>query len=127
MILIGNENDSNSLLKPSVERLQDERTEYKILGSYFRTPGLSLYCYNPHKDEIELVRPVEKGDLIWVILKNGYRIDEYKRPKISVDPRWHYFEALNMVSALRKIEKFKAGKIRELFNLRMFDESKMKI
>lgn len=38
-----------------VEQVAPQKLEYKLVGSYFRTKGLSLYCYNQLEDTISLV------------------------------------------------------------------------
>ena len=42
--------------KNEIEQVQQQKQEFRLLGTYFRTSGLNLYCYNPHKNIVEEVQ-----------------------------------------------------------------------
>ena len=104
----------------SIEQVQQEKQEFKLLGTYLRTVGLNLYCYNPHKDIVEEVEVKSNSKTcVLVPLEQGYEIQDYERQKIEVDPTWDYFEKSNMKNAIRHVEKFKQGKIKSIWNLKL--------
>ena len=107
-----------STSKPEVEQVQKEKMEYHLLGTYLRTRGLTLYSYNPMKNEIEPV-VISYSNTIHIIPEDGQLIAvDLEAEKTTVDSRFIYFEALNQKSAERRVKKWKNGQIKELFNLR---------
>jgi len=107
-----------STSKPEVEQVQKEKMEYHLLGTYLRTRGLTLYSYNPMKDEIEPV-VISYSNTIHIIPKDGELVAiDLEADKTTIDSRCIYFEALNQKSAEIRVKKWKAGQIKELFNLR---------
>ena len=120
MNIFNDKSDLNIACQNEIEQVQQEMQEFKLLGTYLRTVGLNLYCYNPHKDTVEYVE-VKSNSKTCVLkpLKVGYLIEDYERPKIEVNPNWDYFEALNYKNACKRVEKFKQGKIKSIWNLRI--------
>ena len=111
-----------------IEQVQQEKQEFKLLGTYYRTAGLNLYCYNPHKDKVEEVEvKSNSATCILIPLEKGYLIEDYEKPKIDVSPNWDYFEALNMKNAVKRVEKFKQGKIKSIWNLRIPNSTAMSL
>lgn len=112
------ENDKTS--KPTMDMVQQEKQEYKLIGKYLRTRGLRLFAYTPTTKEwceVEITRD------------NTLQIvpDETETELIAKDTGMEeavvhsadiHFEALNLKSAARRVEKYQAGKIKELCNLR---------
>lgn len=120
MNILNDKTDITTARQNDIEQVQQEKQEFKLIGTYFRTAGLNLYCYNPHKDKVEEVEVKNNSSsCILVPLEKGYLIDDYEKPKIDVNPNWDYFEALNMKNAVKRVEKFKQGKIKSIWNLRV--------
>ena len=120
MSILNNKSDVSLLGKNQIEQVQQQKQEFKLLGTYLRTAGLNLYCYNPHKNTVELVEVKNNcTTCIMVPLEKGYLIEPYEKPRIDVDPRWDYFEALNIKTAILRVDKFKCGRIKSIWNLRL--------
>jgi hypothetical protein len=120
MNILNDKTDLTTARQNDIEQVQQEKQEFKLIGTYYRTAGLNLYCYNPHNDKVEEVETkVTSSTCILVPLEKGYLIEDYEKPTISVNPNWDYFEALNMKNAIRRVEKFKHGKIKSIWNLRL--------
>ena len=119
MNILNDKTDLNIAKQNEIEQVQQEKQEFKLLGTYLRTTGLNLYCYNPHKDTVEEVEFKNSATCILVPLKEGYEIQDYERKKLEVDPTWDYFEKSNMKNAIKHVEKFKQGKINSIWNLRL--------
>lgn len=120
MNIFNDKSDFKIARQNEIEQVQQEKQEFKLLGTYYRTPGLNLYCYNPHKNTVEEVEVKSNSSTcVLVPLENGYLIEDYEKPKIDVNPNWDYFEALNMKNAVKHVEKFKQGKIKSIWNLRI--------
>jgi hypothetical protein len=108
----------DKISKPEIEQVEQEKMEYHMLGTFLRTRGLQLFCYNPMEDKVELVN-ILYSNTIHIIPENGQLIAvDLEAEKTTVDSRCEYFEALNMDSAKRRVKRWKEGKIKELFNLR---------
>jgi len=128
MNVLNDKSDLNFVRQNEIEQVQQEKQEFKLLGTYFRTVGLNLYCYNPHKDIVEEVEVKSNSKTcVLVPLKIGYLIEDYEKPKIEVNTTWDYFEALNLKNAVKRIEKFKQGKINSIWNLRIPNKNAMSI
>lgn len=118
MNIFESKTDASVLDKPEIEQVQQEKQEYKLLGSYHRTAGLRLFCYNPHNDSVEMVDETKSSDTCIVeFLKRGHIISDFNTPKITVDPNWDYFEVLNLENAIKRVMKYKNGEIKKLSNL----------
>ncbi len=104
--------------KPAVEQIVKEKVEFNILGTYSLTRGLTLFNYNPKTDEIN-IQSIKRGDFIQCVLTTeGWIWFDPENYNTTIDGRLYYFEALNRKSAKVRVDKFKQGKIKELFNLR---------
>ena len=119
MNILNDKSDLSIVRQNEIEQVQQEKQEFKLLGTYLRTIGLNLYCYNPHKDIVEEVKFKKSATCILVPLEQDYEIQDYERQKIEVDPTWDYFEKSNMKNAIKHVEKFKQGKIKSIWNLRL--------
>jgi hypothetical protein len=128
MNILNDKSDLNFVRQNEIEQVQQEKQEFKLFGTYLRTAGLNLYCYNPHKDIVEEVEV--KSNLktcVLTPLEVGYVVEDYEKPKVQVNPAWDYFEALNLKNAVKRIEKFKQGKINSIWNLRIPNKNAMSI
>ena len=113
-----------------IEVVEQQKQEFKLLGTYLRTPGLSLFCWNPHRDRVESVEVEKQKICILKIIdqKTGeWIVEPLQKEKVTVNSTWEYFEALNIENAKRRVQKFKDGKIKYLFNLRIPGPGKLDI
>jgi hypothetical protein len=128
MNILNDKSDLNFVRQKEIEQVQQEKQEFKLLGTYLRTVGLNLYCYNPHKNIVEEVEVKSNSKTcVLVPLEVGYLIEDYEKPKIEVNPTWDYFEALNLKNAIKRVEKFKQGKIKSIWNLRIPNRNAMSL
>ena len=118
MEIIPDISKKESTSKCEIEQVQQEQKEYILLGTFLRTKGLDLFYYNPANDEIKKAK-INYGDTIHLYLVNGkFILIDWEYQKCTVDSKVIYFESLNMKSAIKRIEKYKQGKLRELANLK---------
>ena len=128
MNILNDKSDFKIAPKNEIEQVQKQKQEFKLLGTYFRTAGLNLYCYNPNSNKIEEVELKSNSKTCVLIpLEKGYLIEDYEKPKITVNPNWDYFEALNLKNAIKRVEKFKQGKIKTLWNLKTINNNKINL
>jgi len=127
MDILNNHAGSTIIGKNETEQVQQAKQEFKLLGTYLRTPGLSLYCYNPQSDLVQMVDYKKTGDCILSVLDGKLIPSEYKKQNVTVDPTWDYFEALNLRTAKNRVEKYKAGKIKSIWNLRVPNKNGLKL
>ena len=128
MNILNDKLDQITARQNDIEQVQQEKQEFKLLGTYYRTAGLNLYCYNPHKDKVEEVEVKKNSETcVLILLEKGYLIEDYEKPKIDVNPNWDYFEALNIKTATKRVQKFKQGKIKSIWNLRIQNKNAMSI
>lgn len=115
MILI--EPSKPNLTKPEVEQVQEEKQEYKLIGSYLRTRGMRLYSYNYSTGNIEEII-IQRGNTIHIIPENGRLVArDLELEKVMVDSRHAFFEKTNYRNAEKWVQKWKEGKIQDLCNL----------
>ena len=113
-----NSNDCSLVHKPDMEQVQQEKHEYKLLGTYLYTRGLTLFGYNHFEDEIFQVK-IQYGNTIHLVpIENKLTPIDYEAEKCIIDSRFSYFECLNFKTARERVLKYKQGKITELCNLR---------
>jgi len=131
MNIINNSNQ-DIINQNDIEQVQQQKQEFKLLGTYLKTAGLNLYCYNPHSNKVEEVIINRPSSTTCTLIpleeaEKGYIIEDYKRPKIEVDPTWDYFEKSNMANAIKHVEKFKQGKISSIWNLKLPGKAKFQL
>lgn len=109
---------ADNLKKPEIEQVHQQKQEYKLIDQYIRSKGMIMYAYNSLKDEITEVKPQVKKDVALVVDEDGVLVKkEQSKEEVVVDPRNIFFEASNMRNATKRVNKYKAGKIKELCNL----------
>lgn len=127
MDIVSNNNPDGSFKKHEVEQVQKKKHEYKIIDKFIRTKGMKLYAYSPDGSvkEIEIrekslleLRVDSKGDLVPV--ENDFGDTEINTNDI-------HFESVNYKNALRRVERWKLGKIDQLDNLRKYNPDAMKL
>jgi hypothetical protein len=105
--------------KPEMEMVEREKHEYKLVGTYLRRKGLRLFAYNSLKNELKEVAISTKDTINIISDENGQlTVIDTGYEEANVDTRNIHFEALNLKSAKKRLQKYKSGKIKELCNLR---------
>lgn len=106
-------------LKPEIEIVENEKQEFKLIDTYLRKPGLALFSYNIETDDLQKVE-IDRSKTCSISMIHGeVEVKPSYKEKVVVDPKLEYFESLNFNSALRRVQRFKAGEIGRLFNLRV--------
>lgn len=121
-----NDHNQPEITKPQVERVQQQKQEYKIIGSYYIPRGMTLFSFNKETGDVAKV-DVKLGNTAHVIFRDGRLTWEDKDAKKTLaDYRLVYFTSLNLDNAKSMVERFLAGKISELFNLKEVRSSTIK-
>lgn len=117
----------NPLNKPDqvktheMENVENEQQEYKLVGKFMRNRSLKLFSYNHMTEELLLVDET-RNDEVTIGNKNGkLQVLEQTHTEANINTHNTHFEAMNMKSATRRVEKFQSGKIKTLDNLRIYD------
>jgi len=104
-----------------IENVENEKQEYKLVGTFIRNRSLKLFSYNHLKGEINLIEE-NKDDEVNMVLKKGKLQAEYNvNTEAFVNTNNTHFEALNFKTAEKRVEKFKKALIKDLCNLRVYD------
>lgn len=130
MNILNDKTDMTLTTMADIEMVEQQKQEFRLRGTYLRTPGLCLFCWNPHRDRVELVEVEKPKTCVLKIVdqKTGeWAVEPLEKEKITVNSTWEYFEALNIENAQRRVHKFKSGKIKYLFNLRIPGPGKLDI
>lgn len=121
-------NDQKSdIFGDEIEQVQHQKQEYYFLGSFIRRAGLKLYAFDSIKDKVyELV--IKYSDTIHLVPQNGKLIAvDYEAAKCTIDSRHEVFEALNYDNAVKRVNKYRRGEIKELCNLRKPNPNGLKL
>ena len=101
---------------------QKQKQEYKIIGKYWVNKSLKLFQYNPSNCEVSFVERISERDgkgTIYIVAVDGkLEAKDLDYEKAVVDSRMIFFEAMSFKTANLRVEKWKAGKVKELCNLR---------
>lgn len=123
---IVNEKEKSLISKNEIEQVELQKKEYTFLGKFLRTPGLKLFGYNSLKNEIFEVE-INYSNTLHLLHRNGVLTAvDLESEKCLIDNSFEYFEALNIISAKKRVRKFKDGKIKELINLRKYEPNAIK-
>jgi len=99
-----------------IDIVENEKTEFKLIGKYLTTKGLRLFGWNGiNIYEVEK-KTIEVLELIPT--QNGLIESELSNGEVTVDSRDTFFEALNVRTAQKRVGRWKRGVITELCNLR---------
>lgn len=81
---------------------QNQKQEYKFIGSIQIRRGMKLFCYDSGKDQMKEVKISKQAaaDLSGSIIENK---------QAQHDPKLIYFQSINERNARRKLRRFKAG------------------
>lgn len=83
---------------------QNQKQEYKFIGSITIKTGCKLFAYDPDKDEINEVK-ISGGTS--VDFMTGELAD---KKKAQYNPKFIYFQCINKKNAWRKLAQFRSGK-----------------
>ena len=127
MNIVPDTSKSNATSNVEIEQVQQEQTEYCLLGVFLRTKGLNLFFYDPQTGITEEAT-IKYSDTIHVYKMPDDRFItiDWESQKTTVEGRHIYFEALNMKSALHRVKRYKAGLIKYLPNLRVPNPEEIK-
>lgn len=128
MDILNNKFNEKSVSKAQMEQVENQKQEYKLVGKYLRTKGLKLFSYNSLNDELKEFEIKTKDEIHLLPDENGKLMPiDLGLEEVEVDTRNIHFEALNIKNAEKRISKYKAGKIKELCNLRKYDPDSIKL
>ena len=116
--IFGAGKDANS--KPEMENVEREKQEYKLIAKYLRRKGLKMYAYDSVRDKLIEVQTSTKDNVHLIAGDDGKLAPvDLGLEEATVNSAHTHFEALNMVNAEKRLAKYKAGKIKDLCNLRI--------
>jgi len=109
------------LNKPAIENTEREKQEFKLIDTISRTRGLGLFSFNPHTGKIIEIKTSVEKTVILEFVDGEMRPKDYSKERVVIDPRNIYFEALNINSAKKRVEKYLNGRVKELSNLKHYN------
>jgi hypothetical protein len=125
MNILNDKSDITFVSGVETEQVQQEKEEYHLIQTYLRTKGLTLFYYDPNKEEVVesviiysntinlfLIDVKRNGKPHWIAI-------DFEAQKCTVNATYIYFEALNMKSAKERVKRWKTGLIKELCNLKV--------
>lgn len=106
--------------KPEQELVENEKQEYKLIGRYLRTRGLQLFAYKPIIDQLFEVTIQIHDSIVLVPDELGRKLipKDLGIEEANINSADIHFEALNLRTARHRVARFKAGKLKELCNMR---------
>jgi hypothetical protein len=112
--------------KPECELVEREKQEYKLVGKFRRTRGLSIFAYDFKNDK--LYKPdIKLPNAIDMVIVDGKLETEDKgAEEVTINSSHEHFEALNFKSAEIRLQKYKDGKVKELCNLKPYNPEGIK-
>lgn len=113
--------DNNKTIKIEIEQQVDEQQTYKLVGTFMRNKSLKLFSYNHMTGNLEIVDESKNDELHLVNIDGKLRAVDKSHTEANINTKHTQFEALNVKSALKRIEKFKTGKIKSLDNLKTYN------
>lgn len=120
MDVVPNLNKKNELDKSELELVENQKQEYKLIGKYLRTKGLRLFAYSAKNDTLKEVDITYKDAVQITVNKETNQLEtkEQNYQECTIHSTDLIFEALNLKTAQKRLDRFKAGKIKYLENLR---------
>lgn len=119
MEIISNQPKDN-IRKNEIEMVQKEQLERTFIGTFLRTRGLQLFAYNYKADTLSMLKPEGKTIAVTDIDERGSLAVKQTGSKqeclLDVNACIP-FEALNIKTAQKRLDKYKSGKISRLGNL----------
>lgn len=114
----------NKTTKSEIEQVVKDKKEDKLVGTFLRRKGLTLFGYSPKDNTLYIVEIAKTQNGEITITNKGLSVIDQADEKAQVITSDIYFEALNQKSAEKRLSKYKAGKLSDLSNLRPFVEPK---
>jgi hypothetical protein len=108
-------NLNTNINKAAIEAVENEQEEYKLVGTYIRTKGLKLYAYNPTDDTVQEVDSIPQPT---ATVDGKLEVETIGYLTANINTKHIHFEALNTKTAQKRVEKYKAGKLKDLSNLK---------
>ena len=105
MNILNDKSDITSAPKPEIEQVENEKQEYRLLGTKHLRKGLLLFSWNPVKGEVNEVK-IRKEKTAILKIKKEVIVKDIKRPSVATESDNIYFQALNMKNAIRRVERF---------------------
>jgi nitrogenase subunit NifH len=119
MELLNDKIFEKSINKPEIERLEKEKHEEKLIGSFLRRRGHKLFSYNPLKNELIEI-DIKKNNTLQIINDKNSKLitKDLRNDRININNKHIIFQCLNMENAQKRLKKYKNGDIKELCNLK---------
>lgn len=109
----------NNQPKTELAQEQNQKQEYKQVGSIYMKTGCKLFAYNTETVKMEEVKQANltKGIVNFDGTPHTERQTQY-------NPACLYFQAINLKNAMRKLSKYQAGDYShaETFETRTFEK-----
>jgi hypothetical protein len=120
--------DNEQSIVKSQESSKEQREEDNLIGTFKRSKGLGLFAYDHMNGEVYQVEEIFKGD-VW-LLRDEKGVAYAKRighTETYINPKHTHFEALNLKTATNKVDRFVAGSVKDLMNLKRPDNKTINI
>ena len=117
---------NETLSKPKEELLQKKKQEYKLVGSFMRTPGLQLFSYNPATEALKKVIIAKSTTMHTEVISGELVPVDKEIQKVFINTQCIFFEALNYSNAERRLKRYRNGLIKCLDNLKEVRETVIK-
>ncbi len=114
--------------KAQQEQVQKQQQEFKLIGTFHRSTGLTLFEYDHKTDLISKVEyKIEKEPWMYKYphIEKAYCVIKCISEAI-IDTNKTQFESLNMKNAQRRVDRWKSGHIDYLNNLQKPKTGKIK-
>lgn len=119
MNILNDKTDITSFSTVEMEQVQQDETEYTLLGTFLRRKGMNLYYYNPKDNEVKEAT-IKFSDTIHIYkLPDRWLTVDWEYQRCTVEGMFIYFESLNIYNAKKRVDKWKRREIKELANLKV--------
>ena len=86
------------ICQTQVELLEQQRQEYKLIGSMKKVPGHTLFSFNVQTGEIKPVKLVREASI-------GLDGNPVFKEKITVEKDCYYEQALNLKNFIKRLKR----------------------
>ncbi len=86
------------ICQTQVELLEQQRQEYKLIGSMRKVPGHTLFSFNVQTGEIKPVKLVREASI-------GLDGNPVFKEKITVEKDCYYEQALNLKNFIKRLKR----------------------
>lgn len=115
------ENSKTDTKSNGIELVEQEQQEYKLVGSFMRTKGLKLFGYNHSSGKLYEVEVTKDDEIHLTPSVNGLTTKYSINAEAKINSADTHFEALNLNTAIKRVNKFTQGKIKDLCNLKPYN------